>query len=163
MKCKPLQGESGKTNSLSTYFLRCVHNWNEQNNENKKQFKGWLFDLCSLGIHQSSMVQRYQIYQLTEYIWYMFTTESLKGNLLIQMQLTLAYESHNFSCICFNNSLPHSCGGLLGLASVNGKRNERIWKVRELLWREMKSNLQSANEKSFLPYRQKKGKIVVLI
>ena len=31
-----------------------------------------------------------------------------------------------FSCICFNNSLPHSCGGLLGLASADGKRKENM-------------------------------------
>ena len=43
-----------------------------------------------LGIHQSSTVQRYRIYRLTEYIRQMFTTESPRGNLLIQMQLILA-------------------------------------------------------------------------
>ena len=32
--CKPLQGESGKANSLSTYYPRCVQGRNEQNNEN---------------------------------------------------------------------------------------------------------------------------------
>ena len=32
-----------------------------------------------------------------------------------------------FSCICFNNSLPpHSCGGLLGFASADGKRKENM-------------------------------------
>ena len=25
VKCKPLQGESGKASSLSTYYPRCVH------------------------------------------------------------------------------------------------------------------------------------------
>ena len=25
VKCKPLQGESSKASSLSTYYLRCVH------------------------------------------------------------------------------------------------------------------------------------------
>ena len=34
VKCKPLRGESGKANSLSTYYPRCVHGSNEQNNEN---------------------------------------------------------------------------------------------------------------------------------
>ena len=36
------------------------------------------------------------------------------------------------------------------LVSVNGKRKEKISKVRELLWRENEKSLQSANEKSFL-------------
>ena len=31
-----------------------------------------------------------------------------------------------FSCICFNNSLPYSRGGLLDLTCVNEKRKERI-------------------------------------
>ena len=47
-----------------------------------------------LGIHQSSTVQRYRIYRLTEYIRHMFTTESPRGNLLIQMQLILACKVH---------------------------------------------------------------------
>ena len=34
VKCKPLQGESGKASSLSTYYPSCVHGLNEQNNEN---------------------------------------------------------------------------------------------------------------------------------
>ena len=45
-----------------------------------------------LGIHQSSTVQRYHIYQLTEYIRYMFTMES--PSLLIQIQLILACKVH---------------------------------------------------------------------
>ena len=81
-----------------------------------KQFKGWLCDLCCLGIHQSSTVQRYQIDRLTEYIRYMFTMESSKGNPLIQRQSILNYESHSFSCI------------LLGFKGVNRK-----WRVVTLL------------------------------
>ena len=34
VKCKSLQGESSKASSLSTYYPRCVHGRNEQNNEN---------------------------------------------------------------------------------------------------------------------------------
>ena len=55
--------------------------------------KRWLRVDCvtygCLGIHKSSTVQRYQIYRLIEYIRHMFTTESSKGNLLIQMRLIL--------------------------------------------------------------------------
>ena len=82
-----------------------------------------------LGIHQSLTVQRYRIYRLTEYIRYMFTTESLKGNLLIQMRLTFTYKTHKFfHAYVLNNSLPHSCGGLLGFKGVNMK-----WRVVTLL------------------------------
>ena len=45
-----------------------------------------------------------------------------------------------FSCICFNNSLPHSCGGLLGFSKCEWeKKRENI--ISDLLWRK--------NEKSF--------------
>ena len=47
-----------------------------------------------LGINQSSTVQRYSIYRLTEYIRHMFTTESPRGNLLIQIQLIHACKVH---------------------------------------------------------------------
>ena len=47
-----------------------------------------------LGIHQSSTVQRYRIYRLTEHIRHMFTTESPRGNLLIQMQLIITSKVH---------------------------------------------------------------------
>ena len=47
-----------------------------------------------LGIHQSSTFQRYHIYRLIEYIRHMFTMESPRGNLLIQMQLILACKVH---------------------------------------------------------------------
>ena len=91
---------------------------------------------------QSSTVQKYQIYRLTEYIRYMFTTESLKGNLLIQMWLTFTYKTHMyFHAYVWTIAFPIHVGDSLVLASVNGKRKERIWKVRELLW--------SENEKSF--------------
>ena len=83
MKCKLLKGESDKISSLLTYKPRHVHGWNEQNNETK-QFKGCLCELCCLGIHQRSTFQKYQIYQSTEYIR-MFTIESSKGNSLIHM------------------------------------------------------------------------------
>ena len=68
VKCKLLQGESHKANSLRHYKPRCVHGRNKQNNEIQKQFKGLLCDLCCLGIHKSPTVQTYQIYRLTEYI-----------------------------------------------------------------------------------------------
>ena len=96
VKFKLLHGESHKASSLCTYKLRCVPDLNEQNNENQKHFKGLLCDLCFLGIHQRSTVQRYLIYRLTEYIRHMFTTKSLKGNLLIHMQLNFTYKAHMF-------------------------------------------------------------------
>ena len=80
MKCKLLQGESDNTSSPCTYKPRRVHGWNEQNNENQKQLKGWLCDLSCLGIHQNSMVQRYQIYQLPDHIGCMLTMDSWKEN-----------------------------------------------------------------------------------
>ena len=63
------------------------------------------------------------------YLIYMFTTKSLKGNLLIQIRLTFTYKTHRFyfSCICFNNRLPHSCGGLLGFTKCEWeKKRENI-------------------------------------
>ena len=59
-----------------------------------------------LGIHQRSTVQRYHIYRLTEYIRHMFTTESPRGNLLIQMQLILACKVHILVCFFVFESLP---------------------------------------------------------
>ena len=72
----------------------------------------------------------------------MFTTESLKGNLLIQMRLTFTYKTHKFfHAYVLTIAFPIHVGDCWVLASVNGKRKEKISKVRELLWRE--------NEKSF--------------
>ena len=68
-----------------------------------------------------------------------------------------------FSCICFDNSLPHSWGGLLGLASVNGKRQERIWKVRELFWRENEKSFAKCKWKVISPISAKEREIVVFI
>ena len=92
--------------------------------------QGLICDICCLGIHQSSTVQTYQIYRLTEYIRYMFTMESLKGNLLIQIRLTFTYKTHRFyfSCICFNNRLPHSCGGLLGFTKCEWEKKRENMK-----------------------------------
>ena len=63
-----------------------------------------------LGIHQSSTVQRYHIYRLTEYIRHMFTTESPRGNLLIQMQLILACKVHILVCFFVFESFPIHAG-----------------------------------------------------
>ena len=72
----------------------------------------------------------------------MFTTESLKGNLLIQMRLTFTYKTHKFfHAYVLRIAFSIHVGDCWVLASVNGKRKEKISKVRELLWRE--------NEKSF--------------
>ena len=83
-----------------------------------------------LGIHQSSTFQRYHIYRLIEYIRHIFTTESPKGNILIQMQLIVACKStHTFPFLCLR-VIPHSCGGLLDF--------ENVWMENEelrLLWR----------------------------
>ena len=83
-----------------------------------------------LGIHQSSTAQRYRIYRLTEYIRHMFTTESPRVNLLIQMQLILACKVHILVHFSVFESFPHSCGVLLGFKKV-WMENEEL----RLLWR----------------------------
>ena len=77
-----------------------------------------------LGIHQSSTVQRYRIYRLTEYIRHMFTTKSPRGNLLIQMQLILACKVHIFVRFFVLESFPIHAGDCWVLKGVNGK-----WRV----------------------------------
>ena len=88
-----------------------------------------------LGIHQSSTVQRYCIYQLTEYIRHMFTTESPRGNLLIQMQLILACKVHILVCFFVFESLPIHAGDYWVLKRCEWKMKscdfyEELW----LLW-----------------------------
>ena len=51
-----------------------------------------------------------KIYRLTEYIWHMFTTESLRGNLLIHMQLILACKVHILVCFSVFESFPIHAG-----------------------------------------------------
>ena len=92
--------------------------------------KGWLCDICCLGIPKSSTVQRYQIYRLTKNTRHMFTIESSKGNLLTQMRLILICRSHKF---LYNIAIPHSCGGFLGL--VDKKWMENGGKNMEGKWR----------------------------
>ena len=89
----------------------------------KNSFKGWLCDLCCLSIQQRSTVQRYR---LTEYIRYIFTVESLMGNLLLQLRLTLLMNHIIFHVYIFFLKIvvSYSCGGLLGFKGVNRK-----WKV----------------------------------
>ena len=111
--------------------------------------------------------QRYQIYRLTEYMRYMFTMESLKGNLLIQIRLTFTYKTHKFfSCICFNNSLPHSCGGLLGFSKCEWEKKREDMKSEgttlEGKWKvickvQMKSHFSHIGKRkgNCCPYRRK--------
>ena len=88
-----------------------------------------------LGIHQSSTVQRYCIYQLTEYIRHMFTTESLRGNLLIQMQLLVACKVHILVRFFVFESFPIHAGDCWILKRCEWKMKscdfyEELW----LLW-----------------------------
>ena len=68
-----------------------------------------------------------------------------------------------FSCICFNNSLPIHVGDCWILASVNGKRKERIWKVREQLWKENEKSFAKCKWKVISPISAKEMEIIVLI
>ena len=90
--------------------------------------KVWICDLWCSGIHQSSTVKRYKIYRLTEYIQYMFTTKSLKENLLIQMWLTLTNKTQVFHAYVLITVIPHSCGGLLGLAKCKWEKKRENMK-----------------------------------
>ena len=83
-----------------------------------------------LGIHQSSTVQRYHIYRLTEYIRHMFTMESPRGNLLIQMQLILACKVHILVHFFVFESFPIHAGDCWILKKV-WMENEEL----RLLWR----------------------------
>ena len=89
-----------------------------------------------LGIHQSSTVQRYHIYRLTEYIRHMFTMESPRGNLLIQMQLILACKVHMLVCFSVFESFPIHAGDYWILKRCEWKMKscdfyEEFW----LLWK----------------------------
>ena len=83
-----------------------------------------------LGIHQSSTVQRYRIYRLTEYIRRMFTTESPRGNLIIQMQLILACKVHILVRFFVFESFPIHAGDCCILKKVWMENVEL-----RLLWR----------------------------
>ena len=83
-----------------------------------------------LVIHQRSTVQRYRIYRLTEYIWHIFTTESPRGNLLIQMQLILSCKVHILVCFIVFESFPIHAGDCWILKKV-WMKNEEL----RLLWR----------------------------
>ena len=73
------------------------------------------------------MVQSYQIYRLTEYIRYMFTMESLRGNLLNQIRLNFTYKTHNFfHAHVLTIAFPIHVGDCWVLANVNEKRKDRI-------------------------------------
>ena len=84
-----------------------------------------------LGIHQSSTVQRYHIYRLTEYIRHMFTTESPRRNLHIQMQLILACKVHILVRFFVFESFPIHAGDCLILKKVWMKNEELrfLWRV----------------------------------
>ena len=83
-----------------------------------------------LSIHQSSTVQRYRIYRLTEYIRHMFTMESPRGNLLIQMQLILACKVRILVRFFVFESFPIHAGDCWILKKV-WMENEEL----RLLWR----------------------------
>ena len=89
----------------------------------------------SLGIHQSSAVQRYRIYRLTKYIRHMFTKKSPRGNLLIQMQLILACKVHILVRFFVFESFPIHAGDCWILKRCEWKMKscdfyEELW----LLW-----------------------------
>ena len=88
-----------------------------------------------LGIHQSSTVQRYRIYRLTEHIRHMFTTESPRGKLLIQMQLILACKVYILVHFSVFESFPIHAGDCWILKRCEWKMKscdfyEELW----LLW-----------------------------
>ena len=92
-------------------------------------------DICCLGIHQSSTVQRYHIYRLTEYIRHMFIKESPRGNLLIQMQLILSCKVHILVRLFVFESFPIHAGDCWILKRCEWKMKscdfyEELW----LLW-----------------------------
>ena len=87
------------------------------------------------GINQTSTVQRYRIYQLTKYVRHMFTIESTRGNLLIQMQLILACKIHIFVHFFVLESFPHSCMGLLGFKMYEWKMKSCDFYEVSLLWK----------------------------
>ena len=88
-----------------------------------------------LGIHQSSTVQRYHIYRLTEYIRHMFTTESPRGNLLIQMQLILACKVHILVRFFVFESFPIHVGDYWILKRCEWKMKScDFYKELRLLW-----------------------------
>ena len=88
-----------------------------------------------LGIHQSSTVQRYRIYRLTEYIRHMFTTESPRGNLLIQMQLILACKVHILVRFSVFESFPIHAGDCWVLKRCEWKMKScDFYKEFWLLW-----------------------------
>ena len=83
-----------------------------------------------LDIHQSSTVQIYHIYRLTEYIRHMFTTESPRRNLLIKIQLILACKVHILVRFFVFESFPIHAGDCCILKKV-WMENEEL----RLLWR----------------------------
>ena len=90
--------------------------------------------------------------------------ESLKGNLLIQMRLTFTYKTHKFfHAYVLTIAFPIHVGDCWVLASVNGKRKERIWKVMELLWSENEKSFAKCKWKVISPISTKEMEIVVLI
>ena len=88
-----------------------------------------------LGIHQSSTFQRYRIYRLIEYIRHIFTTESPRENLLIQMHLILAFKVHILVRFSVFDSFPIHAGDWWILKRCEWKMKscdfyEELW----LLW-----------------------------
>ena len=98
-----------------------------------------------LGIHQSSTVQRYHIYQLTEYIRHMFTTETPRGNLLIQMQLILACKVHILVCFSVSESFPIHAGACWVLKRCEWKMKSCDFYEKLRLWWKVVTFMKSCN------------------
>ena len=121
---------------------RVVHGWNKHNRKNHKQLMVNCVTHSCLGIHQSSTVQTYHIYRVTDYIRLMFTTKSLRGNLLIQMQLILANKVHIYLWIHMQYPFPINVGDwwvcCKNLWEIEEKRG--TWKVENLNSRELEKS-----------------------
>ena len=73
-----------------------------------------------------------------------------------------------FSCICFNNSLPHSCEGLLGFSKCEWEKKRKNMKRENMksegtIWRENEKSFAKCEGKVISPISAKESEIVVLI
>ena len=83
---------------------------------------------------------------------------------LIQMRLTFTYKTHKFfHAYVLTIAFPIHVGYCWVLASVNGKRKEKISKVRELLWKENEMSFPKCKWKVISPISAKEREIVVFI